>query len=162
MDISNASFCIWEASAYREPDTYLCSLVEKIALSVIERRDVDFKEAGEEGLRLYGRVHGLAGKADGSLHVTKPIDGLVFVGEEKTAYARTGAGRGKIESFSASALESIKLLAASALAGRMVGKNQGEEGEAAKSRFHPAHRRSCRETGWKTQELQSHGGNQNA
>ena len=48
MYIRNASFCIGEASTYREPDMYLCSLVEKIALAVVQKRDADFREAGAE------------------------------------------------------------------------------------------------------------------
>ena len=120
MYIRNANFCIGEASKYREPDMYLCSLVEKIALAVIQKRDIDFKEAGADGLRIYGRVYGFPNKNDGSVHVTKPVAGLLFAGDEKTANARIGSEKIKIESFSESALENIKILAASALARHMV------------------------------------------
>ena len=120
MVIANANFCIGEASSYEEPDMQLCSLVEKIALNIIERRSVDLKGAGAYGLRLYGRVYGLKSAEDGSVHVTRPLDSLLFVGDDKDAYACFGSRFVKIESFSDPAMENIKLLAASALARQMI------------------------------------------
>ena len=120
MYIVNANFCIGEASSYEKPDTLLCSLVEKIALNIIERKSVDLKGAGAYGLRLYGRVYGLKNAEDGSMHVTRPLDALLFVGDDKDAYACFGSRNVRIESFSDPALENIKLLAASALAGQMI------------------------------------------
>ena len=121
MYIVNANFCIGEASSCQEPDMQLCSLVEKIALKIIERRSVDLKGAGAYGLRLYGRCYGLKDAEDGSVHITKPLDALLFVGDDKDAYACFGSKYVKIESFSDPALENIKLLAASALARQMLG-----------------------------------------
>ena len=120
MVIANANFCIREASSCQEPDRQLCSLVEKIALNIIERRSVDLKGAGAYGLRLYGRCYELKNAEDGSMHITNPLDALLFVGDDKDAYACFGSRYVKIESFSDPALENIKLLAASALARQMI------------------------------------------
>ncbi len=43
MYISNANFCIGEASKHQEADMYVCSLVEKIALDFTKRQNIDFR-----------------------------------------------------------------------------------------------------------------------
>lgn len=43
MYISNANFCIGEASKHQKADMYVCSLVEKIELDFTKRQNIDFR-----------------------------------------------------------------------------------------------------------------------
>ncbi len=121
MYLKDANFCISGASSHEEPDMYLCSLVEKIAWKMVTKQNFDFDEEGARGLRLYGRVYGSKKHKDGSLIITKPLDSMSF-GEDGTAYAVVFPNAARIESFSPALQESLKLLAASAVAKEMVGR----------------------------------------
>ncbi len=115
MILMNANLCISEAKSDEEPDMHLCSLAEKVALKFLRRDSFDFQKEGANGLRFYGRVFGCRSIKDGTLVVTKPIDKIVFIGD-KSAYIYAGDNSIKIDSFSVSLTENLKLLASSSLA----------------------------------------------
>ena len=120
MYLKNANFCLGEASRYKEPDIHLCSLVEKIAWKMCTKQSFDFETEGAKELRFYGRAYDSSKLNNGTLVVTKPIDHLSFNKDDDCAYATVGGKTVKIESFSESLKESLKLLAASALAKKMI------------------------------------------
>ena len=115
MFLKNANLCIGEAKSHEKPDEYLCSLAEKVALNFFRRDSFDFQKEGAEGLRFYGRVYGCRNIKDGSMVVTKPIERIVFIDDE-TVYAYVGGKSFRIDSFSDSFYENMKLLASSSLA----------------------------------------------
>ena len=120
MYLKNANFCISGASRYQEPNMHLCSLVEKVAWKMATRQSFDFDAEGVKELRFYGRAYDSSKLKNGSLVITKPIDRLSFNKDEDCAYAAVGGKTVKIESFSESLKESLKLLAASAVAKEMI------------------------------------------
>ena len=120
MYLKNANFCISGASRYQEPDMHLCSLVEKIAWKMCTKQPFDFELEGAKELRFYGKAYDSTKLKDGSPVVTKPIDFISFDKNGDCAYASVGDKTVRIESFSDALKESLKLLAASALAKEMI------------------------------------------
>ena len=97
MILMNANLCISEAKSDEEPDMHLCSLAEKVALKFLRRDSFDFQKEGANGLRFYGRVFGCRSIKDGT---------YIYAGDNSI----------KIDSFSVSLTENLKLLASSSLA----------------------------------------------